>query len=144
MGVSILTVVAILALVIIAFRRGPDKVIVANKQAKWLLCAALVLMGIYAVFWLFFGIAEMTSGDLSGVIHLIPTIMLLGLMFLAWRRPMEGGVVLVILGVLASLYYSVATMQGGRSFQVASLIGGVPYLVFGLLFLVAAALARRK
>jgi hypothetical protein len=47
MGVSILTVVAILALAIIAFRRGPDKVIVSNKQAKWLLRAALVLMGIY-------------------------------------------------------------------------------------------------
>jgi len=58
---------------------------------------------------------------------------------------MEGGVVLVILGVLASLYYGVATMQGGGSFQVTSiLVGGVPYLVFGLIFLVAAALARRK
>lgn len=98
-------------------------------------------MGFYAAFWLYFGIAEMISGDLSGVIHLVPAIMLVVLMFLAWRRPFEGGVVLVVLVVLASLYYGVATMQGGRSFRVTFLFGGVPYLVFGLLFLVAWALA---
>lgn len=144
MGVSILTLVAILVLAIIAFRRSPDKVIVSNKQAKWLLYTALVLMGIYTAFWLFFGMGEMISGDLSGVIHLVPAILLIVFMFLAWRRPVEGGVALIILGVLASLYYGVATMQGGRSFQVTSLIGGVPYLLFGLLLLGATALARRK
>jgi hypothetical protein len=136
MGVSILTVVAILVLAIIVFRRGPDEVTVSNKQAKWVLRGALVLMGIYAVFWLFFGISEMISGDLSGVIHLVPAIMLVVLMFLARRLPVEGGVVLVILGVLASAYYIIAAIHGGGSFQVTSiLVGGVPYLVFGLIFL---------
>lgn len=142
MGASILTGIAILVLGMITFRR--DQVIVSNQQAKWLLRAALVLMGLYAILWLFFGIGEMTSGDWSGAIHLVPAIMVVALMFLAWRRPMEGGVVLVILGVLAFLYYGVATMQGGRPFQVTSLIGGVPYLVCGFLFLAAIALARRK
>jgi hypothetical protein len=105
---------------------------------------ALVLVGIYAVFWLFFGIAEMVSGDLSGVMHLVPAIMLAGLMWLVTRRPFEGGVVLVVLGVLASGYYF-AAMAGGWAFRgQAALIGGVPYLVSGLLLLAAAALGRRK
>ena len=120
-------------------------ILFSNKQAKWVLRGALVLMGIYTIFWLFFGISEMISGDLSGVIHLVPAIMLVVLMFLARRLPIEGGVILVILGVLASVYYIIAAIQGDVSFRVTSiLVGGVPYLVFGLIFLVAAALALRK
>ncbi len=144
MGLAILTVVAILVLLIVVFRRAPDKVTVSNTRAKWLMRIALVLMGLYVVFWLFFGIGEMISGDLSGAFHLVPAIMVVVLMFLAWRRPKEGGVIIVVLGLLVSLYYAFATMQGGRSFDVTSLIGGVPFLVSGLLLLGAVALARRK
>jgi len=144
MGVSILTVVAIVVLAVIVFRRGADKVVVSNKHAKWVLRSALILMGIYAIFWLIFGIGEMISGDLSGVIHLIPAIMIVALMLLALRRPMEGGVVLAVLGVLASVYYFAAIARGWAFKVQAALVGGVPYFVFGLLFLAAVALARRK
>ena len=144
MGLAILTAAAILVLVVIAFLRAPDKVTVSNPQAKWLLRIALVLMGICVVFLLYFGIGEMTSGDLGGLIHLVPAILLVVLMFLAWRRPIEGGVILIILSVLIFLYYGFATMEGGGSFQVGSLIGALPFLVSGNLFLFAAAVARRK
>ena len=143
MEVLLLTGVALVVLAIVVFRRGADGVIASSKHATWVLRGALVLMAIYTAFWLFVGIAEMTSGDLSGVIHLVPAIMLVGLMFLARRRPIEGGVVLVVLGVLASVYFFAAT-HGGSAFQIqAALFGGAPYVVFGLLFLAAAALAQR-
>ena len=126
------------------FPPGPDKVMISNRHAKWVLRGAVVLMGIYAVFWLFLGIAEMISGDPSGVIHLVPAIMLAGLMFLVTRRPFEGGVVPVVLGVLASGFYYAAIAREWAFRGQAALIGGIPYLVFGLLLLAAAAWGRRK
>lgn len=144
MGVSILTVVAILVLAMITFLRGTDRAVESHRQAKWLVWTALALMGLYAFVWLVFGIAEVISGDFSGIIHLVPAIMLIVLMFLAWKRPLEGGIVFAVLGILASLYFGVSTMQGGRAFQVTSLIGGVPYLVFGLLCLIAVAMTQKR
>ncbi len=144
MGITILTVVAVVVLAVIAFRRGPDRAVAANKPAKWLLGAALVLMGLYVALLLFFGLGEMMSGDFSGIIHLTPAIMVIVLMWLVWRRPVETGIVLVIVGVLAAFYYGAAAMQGGGPFLAGVLIGGAPYLAAGLAALAAAAMARRR
>jgi hypothetical protein len=144
MGTSILSLVAILVLAIIVFRRRKERKTSVDGQATWLLRIGVVLLGIYAAYWLFFGFAEVISGDTSGLIHPLSAILLIVLMFLAWRQPKAGGVVFVILGVLTSIYYGVATMQGGRPFQPTSLLGGLPDVLFGILFLVAAGLNRRK
>jgi hypothetical protein len=92
-------------------------------------------MGLYTIIWLFFDIHEMISYS-SRAIDLLPAIMFTVLMFLSWRRPLEGGIVLVILGVVMSLYYGIATMLRTGYFQVISLLVGMPYLMFGLLFLI--------
>ena len=113
MGNSPITLIAILVLAIITIRRRPDKETASHRQAKWLLRLALFLMDIYALYWLYFGISEMASGEPGGVIHLLPAISLFVLMALTWRHPLEGGIVLVIQGLLAPVYYGVATMPGG-------------------------------
>jgi hypothetical protein len=85
----------------------------------------------------------MISGDLSGAVHLVSAAALAVLMFLAWRRPMEGGAALVSLGVLATLYYLYPALKRGETLQLSFWMGGAPFLATGLLFLAAVALARR-
>jgi len=128
-GLSILMLAAGLILAIIVFRRGAADGVVSNRRAKWLLGGGLILLGAYGLFWLVFGIGEMLAGDLSGLIHFVPVIIIAVLMFLAIKRPLEGGIVLVGLGALGSVFTSILT-------------GGLPFLVSGLLFLTGAVLAR--
>ncbi|MBN1991783.1 MAG: hypothetical protein JW953_03705 [Anaerolineae bacterium] len=128
-GLSILMFVTSVILAMVVFRQNPDQGVVSNRRAKWFLGGGLILMGAYGVFWLIFGIGEMLSGDLSGVIHFIPVLMIVILMLLAIMRPLEAGIVLVGLGIFASIFTNV-------------LIGGIPFLVFGLLFLAGAAVAH--
>ncbi len=114
-----------------------------SRRGLWLERSALVLMGVYAAFLLLFAVGEMASGDISGAQHLVPVLIIIVLVILARRRPVAGGAALVAIGVLASVLYFVA-VRGDVAFRVqAVLIGGAPFLVSGLLFLAAAALARR-
>jgi hypothetical protein len=111
-----------------------------QRLARWIRWGTLFLMVLFAVFWLLFGVGEMASGDLSGVIHLIPVALVAGLMFLAWRRPGVGGAILVVLGILTSAYYYGLIQPEDRLGIL--LITGAPFVLFGLLFLAVAALAR--
>ena len=142
MGLLIFIVLAVVALAVLVFRRGPDGGVARDKRALWVRRIALILMGLSAAFWVFMGVREMASGDFSGVAHLIPAAMIVLLMFLARQRPLEGGIVLAILGVAASAYFYNAGAELARNRGVIA-ITGAPFLVAGLLLLAAAALARR-
>jgi len=142
MGLLIFIVVAVVALAVLVFRRGSDEDVARDKRALWVRRIALILMGLSAAFWAFMGVGEMASGDFSGVIHLVPAAMIVLLMFLARQRPLEGGIVLAILGVAASAYFYNAGAELARNMGIIA-ITGAPFLVCGLLFLAAAALARR-
>jgi hypothetical protein len=95
--------------------------------------AGLILLGLQVGVFLLFGIGEMASGDLSGAGHLLPAVATVVLAVLAWRRPVEGGVALVLIGVLARV---------GVSDITALLILAAPPIVSGLLFLLAGWIAR--
>ena len=142
MGLLIFIVVAVVVLAILVFRRGSDEDVARDKRALWVRRIALILMGLSAAFWAFMGVGEMASGDFSGVIHLVPAVMIVLLMLLARRRPFEGGIVLALLGVAASAYFYNAGAELASNMGIIA-ITGAPFLVAGLLFLAAAALARR-
>lgn len=136
--------IAVIMLAGIAFRSTPYDLSAQTQPARWLMRAALVLMGFYVAFWLFFGFGEIFSGDFSGASHLLPAVLIIFLMLLARRRPLEAGIVLVILGVLASGLF-IASRSGEWTFRFqAALIGGIPFLLFGLLFLSVSILACPK
>jgi peptidoglycan/LPS O-acetylase OafA/YrhL len=69
--------------------------------------AALVLLGLGVAFYLLFTVGEMASGDVSGIQHLPPVLVLAGLIWLAWRRPTTAGIVLLLLAVPLGVAYVV-------------------------------------
>ena len=142
MGLLIFIVVAVVVLAILVFRRGSDEDVARDKRALWVRRIALTLMGLSAAFWAFMGVGEMASGDFSGVIHLVPAVMIVLLMLLARRRPFEGGIVLALLGVVTSAYFYDASIGPEGNLETIA-ITGVPFLVVGLLFIVATVVAER-
>ena len=75
------------------------------KFVKGLKIAALVLMGLAAAFLLYIGIGKIAFGDWGGVSHLLPAVILGLLMWLSWKRPLWAGVVLVVLGLAAGVFF---------------------------------------
>jgi len=144
MGFFIINLVVIAGLAVVVLRQRRDELVARSRRARWALYAALALMGLYALFFLVFAVGEMAAGGLSGAMHLVSALAVVVLMLLARRRPVEGGIGLVVLGVLSALYLA-AAMRGEWDFRVQGiLLGAAPFAVCGLLFLAAAALARRS
>ena len=129
-------IIGVFAIVIVGFillRKGRDQRVRNHLTARWLMVAGFILLGLQVGVFLLFGFGEMASGDFSGAGHLLPAVSTLLLALLAWRRPLEGGVALVLLGILSRV---------GVSGTPALLILVAPPLVSGLLFLFAGWVAR--
>ena len=78
---------------------------VGARRAK---IAALVLLGLGIAFYLLFTVGEMAGGDVAGVQHLPPVLVLVALLWLAWKRPTVAGIVLLVLAVpLGAAYVAV-------------------------------------
>jgi peptidoglycan/LPS O-acetylase OafA/YrhL len=74
--------------------------------------AGLVLLGLGLAFYLMFAIGETAGGDISGVQHFLPAVILGALMYVAWRRPLAAGIVLLVLAVpLGALYIAVLVVR---------------------------------
>ena len=126
-----------LAIVIVGFvlvRQGRDQRAREHPTARRLMIAALIPLGLQVGIYLLFGLGEMASGDVSGAGHLLPAVGTLALALLSWRRPIEGGAALLVVGIVSRADVSDAT---------ALLIMGAPQIVSGLLFLLAGWIAQR-
>lgn len=123
-------------------RRVPEKVVIPAGRARWAQRGAQILAGVYAAFWLWFGVGEMTTGNLSGAAHLFPVAVVVLLMLVANKRPDAAGVFLTVFGAVASVYFLLA-VHGGWAFKVQAVtVAAAPLLVAGLLFLLSAASVR--
>jgi hypothetical protein len=131
----IISVVAIAIVGFILLRKGRDQRVRNHPTARWLMIAGLIPLGLQVAVLLLFGLGEMMSGDLSGAGHLLPVVTTLVLALLAWRRPVEGGVALVLVGILSGV-----TVRGAPAFWILVF----PAVVSGVLFLIAAQVARSE
>jgi hypothetical protein len=134
-------VIAIVVLVIVFIRQTSDEDMAQRKRVTGLRHEALVLMGVYAVFWLLFGISEISAGDVVGAILLAQAIATGGLMFIVRRQPIAGGIAFLSVGVFLSILYSMQMYGGWFARDQVVLITGVPPLVAGLIFLGTSQLA---
>jgi hypothetical protein len=100
-------------------------------------------MAIYAAFWALFGAGEILAGDWSGIIHFGPVVLILGLMFLCWKRPMSGGIVTLLAGVALTLRFFSSMMRPEDRTSAALIIGG-PFILAGIIFIIFALLSRPK
>ena len=88
-----------------------------------------------------FGVGEITAGDLSGLSHLIPAVLIYILIYLCWRRPFEGGITLILAGMIFGLREIPGWLAGNDT--IFLLIGILPPVFAGLLLVIAHLLARR-
>lgn len=112
------------------------------KISSGLKVTALVLMGLVALLFSFMGIGEMLGGDLSGAIHLPPVALIALMMWFGWKKPLAGGATMFGLGILISIFFLIVTTQTDR--MIAILLMGGPFLLPGMLFILAALLEKQR
>jgi hypothetical protein len=85
----------ILALVIaVAWPRlRPEAPPVRSERMRRL---ALAVLALYGLFWVWWGLAEVVGGDVSGVMHLAPSALVAAVAWLALRRPDAAGWALAV------------------------------------------------
>jgi hypothetical protein len=102
--------------------------------------AALILPGLTIAILLLFAVGETAGGDWSGLGHLLQALPIALLMWLGWKRPVWGGVFLVLLSLVAA--HSFAGDLRGSEWLPPFLIFVAPMLLSGLMFLGAGWLER--
>jgi hypothetical protein len=111
------------------------------NNVKALKTISMIPLGLAMAILLLFTVGESASGDWSGLGHLIYAVPIGLLMWLGWRRPLWGGILLFFLAVLASINFSDALR--GQGWLAPFLIIIAPLLLSGLILLIAAGLERK-
>ena len=112
-----------------------------NHLANWLQWISLGILAIYAAFWALYAAGDIMALDFSGAIYFVPVILILGMMYLCWMRPLVGGIVTLIIGLLLSVRFYMSMISPGDSISIAVVVGG-PFVLAGILLLISAALLR--
>ena len=131
-SIVLVDIIAIVVLGSIAIRRRARHVVLTGLGGA-LSIAGLIPLALQSAVFLLFGVGEMLSGDVSGAGHLISLAAALPLAFLAWRCPLEGGIALLLVGLVSLLQFSDPTAR--------TIMAG-PQLLSGALFL-GAGISRR-
>jgi hypothetical protein len=103
-----------------------------QKLAQAFKIAGLALISLEIAFLLFMGIGEMVSGDFSGISHVIPALVLGGLVAWGLKSPRGGGMALAVVGLLIAVYF-LAQTSPLQARLTAILFTGAPILLSGLL-----------
>lgn len=111
------------------------------KKVKAVKIVAMIFPGAVIAILLLFGLGETIGGDWSGLGHLIQAAPIVLLMWLGWKRPFWGGILLLILGLVA--WYSIADAMRGPEWLAPLLIIIAPLFLSGILLLSAAGLERK-
>ena len=111
------------------------------KNMKGLKIVELIFPGLATAVLLLFAFGETMGGDWSGLGHLIQVIPIVLLMWLGWKRPLWGGIFLLLLGFLG--LHSFSNALRGSEWLAPFLIIIAPLLISGLLLLSAAGLERK-
>jgi len=134
-----------LALLVFFVLRNPrDNTLQRSFEARMLVTGTQVLLCVNTLFWTILGIGEIRAEDIYGWLHLIVAILLIGYTILVRRRIFEPGVILAAIGI-ALTTYNFFYMEGTTIDKLnASLICGIPFLIFGIFLLTATWFAWRK
>jgi hypothetical protein len=111
------------------------------KKTTKMKIIALVFPGLTIAILLLFALGETIGGDWSGLGHLIQAIPIAFLMWLGWKHPLAGGILLLILSFLGA--YSLIDALRGPEGLAPFLIIVAPLFLSGILLLSAAVLERK-
>lgn len=89
---------------------------------------AILFMGMFSLD-VFGGNEPLTKKLLGFLIHNIPVLILIGVLIIAWKREIIGGVLFIVAFIAASIFF--------RSFKgnPGSLVVILPFLITGILFI---------
>lgn len=113
------------------------------NTSKGLKIAVLALMALAGAFFMFMGVGEMLGGDLSGMIHLPPVALIALMMWFGWKKPLAGGITMVLLGVAIGVYFF-SLIHATEIRMTGVLIMSLPFLLPGLIFMAASLLENRN
>lgn len=141
MKLIIIYALAVLVLIYITIKKGSDRSVIRTSSSAALFWIALTILTLYGALWLVFGVGEITAGDMSGLSHLIPAVLIYILIYLCWRRPFEGGITLIAAGLISGIREIPGWIAGNDT--IFLLIGILPPVLAGLLLVIAHFIARR-
>lgn len=96
--------------------------------------AALVLLALGVAFYGTFTVGELAGGDVTGLQHLPPALILAALFWFAWRRPHAAGVLLLGISVPLGIAYVVVLLTHSLP-PTWALVVVLPPVLAGLLLL---------
>ncbi len=113
--------------------------VLAQIPTKTLLIVAFLIVLVPVGAFTLLGLAEVASGNSSGLLHGLQAAPLILIAILAWKKPMVGGsILLIVAGALAITYPLGLNSIDAMTLAVTELVLFVPPLVAGLLFIAAA------
>ncbi|MCJ7621266.1 MAG: hypothetical protein MUP64_13735 [Anaerolineae bacterium] len=148
------SIIPIAVVGVVVLRYGRDRRV---KSIGWvqalmivgLMIVGLIPLGLQVLCWVMFGCGELSVGHQEGLQWLVPLAATVLLAFLAWTRPIEGGVALLIVGLTALALTASDSVRVWYGLDAtAKMIMAAPQLVSGGLFLAgglgAWVISRRK
>jgi hypothetical protein len=115
------------------------------KTVQALKIVAMLPLGFMVLVLLAFGIGESLGGDLSGLMHLVPVVFVGLVVWLCWKRPLWGGLLLLAGAALQANIFGRAWMNAAPSGMIAPLVIMILPLAFsGILLLLAARVERMQ
>lgn len=115
------------------------------KTTRALKIVAMLPLGFMVLVLMAFGIGETVGGDLSGLMHLVEVAIVGGVVWLAWKRPLWGGILLLLGAIVQALNFGRFFSQADATAIIAPLVIMVIPLGFsGILLIVADHLQHLK
>jgi hypothetical protein len=115
------------------------------KKISFLMWAALVILGLTAIYWLIQGVGLMLSAASLGTysFYLILALIMIASLFVSRARPLLGGIILVSLSILLAIYFLMVkiTIYNAGPFLFLMCL---PLAISGLLFIEADWSKRKK
>jgi hypothetical protein len=113
------------------------------KTIKGLKIAAMIPLGFMALILLIFAIGESVGGDLSGLMHLVPVVLVGVVAWLGWKRPLWGGILLLAGAIFEAVFFGLALRGAGPGAVISPIIIMIFPLVLGGGLLIAAGWLQR-
>jgi len=104
------------------------------KYANTFMIAAALVLGLTTIFWLFKGILDLLGGVRGGILNLIFSLAMAGLLLLSWKRALLGGIITAFLAVILAIYFNLV-LPDINSAYIPLLLICAPMVISGLLFI---------
>lgn len=113
-----------------------------KKTIHWFPRIFILIFAILIFIFALFSGAEQLGGGIKGVLlnspNTIPWIILLGIVWLAWKRPKIGGYILIIISILFTIFFDIPREL------IAILYITLPLLIPGIIFVIDSKINKKK